>query len=180
MLSSISWQQYLAAVVTITVSYYLYIGFRYYQQDITHLFNRKQKPFEDYVGIPPAIYSVMGEAKPDRGISISDAQELIFASASPDEAENLTSKSTALENSGDSLIEPGMELVEEAGSLMEAFKDNDNKPEFLALLKILIGSYKRVEIDIDLSVALKRIVERSKEKLPFPISLTDLQNYWAQ
>ena len=68
---------------------------------------------------------------------------------------------------------------EEKQELIEAFKEIDNKPEFITLLRILIGSYKRYKDEIDLPVTLNRVVELSKEKLMFPIALTDLQVSWA-
>jgi hypothetical protein len=69
-------------------------------------------------------------------------------------------------------------LVVEACNLIDAFKDTDNKPEFLNLLKILIGSYKRL-YEIDLPFSYDRILEIAKQKLQFPIVLSELQSISA-
>lgn len=165
MLSSISWQQYLAAIVILTLFYYLYILLRYYQKEIGHLLNRQQKQSNIFSGVASPI-QVMGAAKLDNGVSISNTGDLQFGETSPDEI-----KSPAV-----SASDPSQELVMEAANLIEAFKDIDNKPEFLSLLKILIGSYQRFQDEIDFSLSLNRILEISKKKLQFPVTLGDLQS----
>jgi hypothetical protein len=176
MLSSISWQQYLAAVVIITVSYYLYVILRYYQTEIANLFHRKHEPSNVFSGVQSSPFQVMGEAKLDNGVTLCDSQELQFTEVSPGEADVHSSNTEPKVSHNEITSDPAIEFIDEAGNLIEAFKDIDNKTEFLTLLKILIDSYKRFRDDIDLPAALNRIVELSKEKLQFPIALTDLQS----
>ena len=157
MLSSISWQHYLAAIIILSL--------------ISSLFNRKQDATSLFSNVQTGPYQVMGDAKLDSGVSITESQDLVFSEPLEDHpAAGVTSAAD---------ITPSQELAVEAGNLIEAFKEIDNKPEFITLLRILIGSYKRYKDEIDLPVTLNRVVELSKEKLMFPIALTDLQVSWA-
>lgn len=176
MLSSISWQHYLAAVTIITISYYLYVTLRYYQKEISKLFNRKPQSADLFTAIQSPAISVMGQAKPDNGVSIGDIQNLPFSEVLPDDPHKLVKESTHTASIQD---DPSSELVSEAGNLIEAFKDIDNKQEFLTLVGILVGSYKRFQEQIDLPAALSRVVEISNDKLKFTVALSDFQNTWA-
>ena len=178
MLSSISWQQYLAAVAIITVSYYLYVILRYYQKEIANVFNRKQDVTTLLSHSQSPAFDVMGEAKPDNGVSITEDQQLQFAGPDDDDMEIHSAQNGSAAILVDTADDPSQELIAEAGELIEAFKEIDNKPEFVSLLNILIGSYKRFSSDIDLPDVLHRIVELSKQKLQFSIALADLQGTW--
>jgi hypothetical protein len=169
MLSSISWQHYLAAVVILTGTYYFYVVLRYYQKEIAGLLNRQPKRSDIFAGVAAGPVSVMGAAKLDNGISISNTEDLQFSEAAPDEIESSIIPAS----------DPSNELVVEAGNLIDAFKGTDNKTEFLKLLKILIGSYQRFQDEIDLPFSLDRIVEIAKQKLQFPIALSELQSISA-
>lgn len=176
MLSSISWQQYLAAITILTVSYYLYVILRYYQNEIFNLFNHKQNSTRLFSNASPAPYQVMGEAKLDNGVTLTQAQDLHFIAEEdvkiqPTQTINTTVTETA--------YNPSQDLVAEAGNLIAAFKEIDNKQEFINLLRILFESYKRFKAEIDWPAALHRIAELSKEKLMFPVDLTDLQDSCA-
>lgn len=172
MLSSISWQQYLAAIVLISVSYYLYVILRYYQSEISSLF-KPGKNSNPFPGIAASNIQVMGAAKLENGVSISDTQELQFDEPTPDEIDSHNEDVSIVD-----IHNPSLELVAEAGNLIEAFKDIDNKVEFLSLLQILISSYKRFKNDIDLPGTLKRVIELSSNKLLFPVTIADLQSNW--
>jgi hypothetical protein len=176
MLSSISWQHYLAAVVIITISYYLYVVLRYYQKEIGNLFNRKPLTANVFSAVQSQAPSVMGLAKPDNGVTISETQNLPFSDVLPDDPEeaiNGLTDSASIEN------DPSSELISEAGNLIEAFKDVDNKQEFVTLVGILVGSYKRFQEQIDLPASLSQVVEISKDKLKFTVALSDFKNTWA-
>ncbi len=176
MLSSISWQHYLAAVVTITFLYYLYVILRYYQTEITTFLNRRPKTTDVFSAIQSRGISVMGPAKPEHGVTISDTQDLAFTGDLPDGANDAV---IALNHTASLQNDPSSELVSEAGNLIEAYKDVDNKQEFLTLVGILIGSYKRFQEQIDLPAALSRVVEISKDKLKFTVALSDFNSTWA-
>jgi hypothetical protein len=179
MLSSISWQHYLAAIVILTVSYYGYVILRYYQKEITNLFNRKQSSANLFANAQAAPANVMGVAKLDNGVSVSKSEELYFSDSTPDDVLAVSTIQENLNSQKDVIYSPSEELEAEAGNLIAAFQEIDNKPEFITLLRILIDSYKRFRDDIDLPATLNRIVEISKEKLKFPLSLSDLQGTWA-
>jgi hypothetical protein len=171
MLSSISWQHYFAAIIILSLIYYGYVVLRYYQKEISNLFNRKQDATALFSNAQNAPYQVMGNVKLDNGVTITESQDLVFSESLEDHP--VTSTTVTAD------ISPSQELAVEAGNLIDAFKEIDNKPEFITLLRILIGSYKRFKDEIDLPVTLNRVVELSKEKLMFSIALTDLQDTWA-
>ncbi len=179
MLSSISWQHYLAAIVILTVSYYSYVILRYYQKEITNLVNRKQSSANLFANAQAAPANVMGVAKLDNGVSVSKSEELYFSDSTPDDVLAVSTIQENLNSQKEVIYSPSEELEAEAGNLIAAFQEIDNKPEFITLLRILIDSYKRFRDDIDLPATLNRIVEISKEKLKFPLSLSDLQGTWA-
>ena len=179
MLSSISWQHYLAAIVIVTVSYYGYVILRYYQKEISNLFNRKQSSANLFTGAQAAPANVMGAAKLDNGVSVSKSEELYFSESTPDDVAPISTIQEDVHAHTDVIYSPSEELEVEAGNLIAAFQEIDNKPEFITLLRILIDSYKRFKDDIDLPATLSRIVEISKERLMFPLSLADLHGTWA-
>jgi hypothetical protein len=179
MLSSISWQHYLAAIVILTASYYGYVILRYYQKEISNLFNRKQSSTNLFTGVQAAPADVMGAAKLDNGVSLSPSEELYFSDSMPDDVEAIATIRENHSSHPDEIFSPSEELEVEASNLIAAFQEIDNKPEFVTLLRILIDSYKRFKDDIDLPSTLIRIIEISKEKLKFQLSLTDLQGTWA-
>jgi hypothetical protein len=179
MLSSISWQHYVEAIIMLTVSYYCYVMLRYYQKEISNLFNRKQNTANLFTGTQAAPANVMGAAKLDNGVAVSKSEDLYFSDVSPDEVEPEITTEKALIANTDLIYSPSVELAVEAANLIAAFKEIDNKPEFITLLRILIDSYKGFKDDIDLTAALNRVVELAQEKLMFPLSLTDLPGSWA-
>ena len=174
MLSSISWQHYLAAIVILTASYYGYVILRYYQKEISNLFNRKQSSTNLFVNAQAAPANVMGAAKLDNGVSVSQSEELYFSDSTPDDVGAVSIIRENHPSQTEAIYSPSEELEIEADNLIAAFQEIDNKPEFITLLRILIDSYKRFKADIDLQATLNRIVEIFKEKLMFPQSLNDL------
>ncbi|WCT14372.1 hypothetical protein [Mucilaginibacter jinjuensis] len=126
MLSSISWQHYLIAVVIITISYYLYVVLRYFQKEIEHLFNRKPQTAGIFSTAQSPNISVMGQVKPDIGVTIGETQNLPFADVLPDDPKE---EITGLIRETSIHTDPSSELVSEAGTLIEAFRDVDDKQE---------------------------------------------------
>jgi len=179
MFASISWQHYLTAIVILTASYYGYVILRYYQKEISNLFNRKQRSANLFTGAQAAPANVMGAAKLDNGVSVAPSEELYFSDSTPDDVGAVSTSRENHPSQTEVIYSPSKELEIEAGNLIAAFQEIDNKPEFITLLGILIDSYKRFKDDIDLPATLNRIIEISKEKLKFQLSLTDLQSTWA-
>jgi hypothetical protein len=170
MLSQISWQHYLAAISITTGSYYLYIFLRYYQKEIARLFNR----YPDHPSIIPDVesepYSIMGAAKSAPTIISSEPEALLFADQQEDEGPIAPVENNRL---------PQQELLQEVDRLVAGFKTTDDKPEFLNLLQVLIGSYQSSREEIDLAEILDNIQERSAKKLPFSLTKTDLEIRWT-
>lgn len=176
MLSSISWHQYLSAVVIIFICYYVYVVLRYYQKEISILSKRKSQTGNVFPAVHSPVISVMGLPKPENGVTIGDTEDLPFTDVLPDNPNEVvcgSAHTTSIQSV------PSSELVLEVSNLIEAFKDVDNKQEFISLVGILVGSYKRFQEQIDLPEALSRVVEISKDKLKFTVALSDFQNIWA-
>src|SRR5476649_888749 len=113
MLSSISWQHYLAAIIILSVTYYGYVVLRYYQKEISNLFNRKQDATALFSNVQTAPNQVMGNAKLDNGVTITESQDLVFSE--PLEDHPAAGATIAAD------ITPSQELAVEAGNLIDAF-----------------------------------------------------------
>lgn len=173
MLTTISWQQYVVAIMIITALYYLYIAIRYYQKDIAHLFHRKKISIDAFVGLATADIAVMGPAKPDPGISLTDGRELLFSSSNSEVLDNqLPDMATPAETSENS----EQTVLQEVEQLIEGFRESDDKSAFLALLKILLVSRGTDEPGVDRAATLNHVIKAAREKkLSFDISLADLE-----
>lgn len=172
MLSSISWQQYFAAIALIGACYYLYVILRYYQRELFDLFKAKQ--------INPVLTqnnaftssSIMGPAKPDPGISILDDADLQFVATEADERVEETEAGPILVNP--TRFSAQAQLINEADKLIEAFTEVDSKAEFLSLLKILLHSYKPYASAINYAQVTGHVMTASRTKLPFELTSDDL------
>lgn len=150
MLQHISWQQYITATLLLTALWYAFILLRYYRPEIAACFQKNE--------VQPGLVAsapVLGGIKTDYETIASE--ELQFGSASPDDI-------------SDSTFAPGPtdELVAEAQTLAQAFRDTPNKTEFLSLLSILLSKYEPYEDEIDLK-ALRPLATQ----LPFEIEATE-------
>lgn len=169
MLSLISWQQYFVAITTITALYYLYIAGRYYQIEIVRLFQRELHSADMFAGLAAVDMSVMGQAKPDNGVTLTDARELLF---SPSDPEVWNGQDPDLPETGE---EERKSLLEDADQLIDAFSEVDDKAEFMSLLKMLIESSIATRDEADLHAVQAYVVEAVQHKLKFPVSLADFQ-----
>ena len=173
MLSSISWQQFLTALTIITVVYYIYVGLRYYKQEISVFVNRKPIPGSHQSTQISSPYRVMGVAKPDQGISIADSDELHFAVEDEPETDNVTAEHQGVTDTP--IQEPTDELLNDVTHLIQAFKEIDDKPEFLSLLRIQYGSYHSNSNTIDWPAVKQRTLELTHDILPFKVLEADVQ-----
>ncbi|QXV64008.1 hypothetical protein INP83_12965 [Mucilaginibacter sp. 21P] len=131
MLNTISWQQYLTAVLLLSTAWYLYVGLRYYRTELSALF--KIKP-GSRTAVPPVaskLNVVMGAVKPDPDTGLYPPETLIFSAGAPDDISDQTMPRG-----------PGDDLLDEAKALTDAFSHNDDKAEFLSLLRLLISKYE--------------------------------------
>jgi uncharacterized phage protein gp47/JayE len=102
-----------------------------------------------------ASHDVMGLARPEPGISRSEPEELIFGLSTNDDISDQTLPKG-----------PGDELLAEAEALINAFAGSDDKPGFLALLRILISKYEVFADEISLPQIINVL---QTNKLPFTI-----------
>jgi len=146
MLQHISWQEYFTAILLLTALWYAFVLLRYYRPEITARFQKNE--------LQPALVAsapVIGGIKTD--YETMDAEELSFGSASPDDISDFT-------------LVPGPtdELIAEAQTLAQAFKETPNKTEFLSLLAVLLSKYEPYEDEIDL-----KALHPLAAQLPFTI-----------
>lgn len=172
MLSSISWQQYFAAIAIISASYYLYVILRYYQREVTNLFIAKRPGQVLAPSCTLSSFAVMGQAKQDQSITVVADEELQFAEADIDENLNKPVAESIAANPIELL--PQMQLLNETDKLIDAFTDVDSKSEFISLLNILLTSYKPYESEINYLQLTEHILNESYGKLPFDLTSKDL------
>jgi hypothetical protein len=163
MLNSISWQQYLAALLLSTAAWYVYVGLRYYRPELSALLRIKPKSNS---GLPEVAssHAVMGAARPEPGTNVSEAEELIFSPGTDDRISDQTLAKG-----------PADDLLAEAKILISAFADNDDKPGFLSVLRTLISQYEVFADEISLP-QVTGALQAAANKLPFTITADE----WPQ
>ncbi|MCQ6957301.1 hypothetical protein [Mucilaginibacter aquariorum] len=160
MLNAISWQQYVTAVLLFSLAWYACVGLRYYRTRLPGLLRTRTK--NELPEVASAAPSVMGLAKPETGTSLYDPEVFIFNAASPDDI------------SGQTLPKgPSDDLLEEAKMLVDAFRDNDNKTEFIALFKLLLNQYEVFRDEISLPTVIRPLREFADSHLPFRLQETE-------
>jgi hypothetical protein len=165
MFNSISWQQYVTAVLLLTIAWYVYVGLRYYQPELSRYLRIKPKPSSPLPEVATAPTSLMAAARPEPGTGQQNAEELIFSIATDDDISDQTLPKG-----------PSDELLAEAETLINAFSDSDDKNNFLKLLRILISKYDIFADEISLPSAISSLQTYAAGKLTFPITAAE----WPQ
>lgn len=161
MITSISWQQYFVAIFILTALYYAYVLTRYYRPEIRQFFQKKKSPVVQPTPVTPA--AILGSIQQEPGMSVLEGNELVFAeSDNPDEGVNQYEQA----------------LEQETSELAEAFREIDDKPQFLNLLQVLLKKYQPFSTEMKLNIPLERVWERYKGKLPFKLSTEDMPVQW--
>lgn len=159
MLNAVSWQQYVTAIVVCTAAWYAYTGLRFYRPEIQALLKIKSQVQTVTPPVASRQNAVMGTISPDPDTGVFDAAELRFADATTDEISDQTLPKG-----------PADELLEEAQALVAAYQDNDDKPGFLSLLRILLNKYEVVADEISLPAFIQSLKSYAQTQLPFSIS----------
>ncbi|OCX54324.1 hypothetical protein BEL04_08680 [Mucilaginibacter sp. PPCGB 2223] len=163
MLNSISWLQYIAAVILLTTSWYAYIGLRYFQPELSRFLRIKPKSSGALPEVATA-QPVMAVARPEPGTNLAEPDELVFSISAADGISDQTLPQG-----------PADDLLAEAETLISAFTDNNDKPGFLSLLRVLISKYEVFADEISLPQLISALQLPAK-KLPFIIQA----NEWPQ
>lgn len=161
MLNAISWQQFTVAFLFCATVWYTYIGLRYYRSELVRFLriNAKEQTRLPVVANPMTV--VMGLAKPDADTCLVEPEELIFSSMQPDDISDQTLAKGPVDD-----------LLEEAKTLIHAFEETDNKPEFISLLKLLFNKYEVVADEISLPAVIASL-KQFAHKLPFRLKDTE-------
>lgn len=162
MLNVITWQQYLIATLLLSITWYIYVGLRYYRTELAVLL--KIKPAVQTVAplVNNKLSVVMGEAKPEADTGLYAAEELLFSAAEPDDISEQT-------------LPPGPadDLLAEGKVLIAAYAGSDNKSEFLSLFKLLLEKYEVFRDEISLPVIIRSLSEFADSRLPFAVDKTE-------
>lgn len=168
MLQAISWQQYLTAVILASLGWYAYVGFRFYRGAIMAYF--KLSPKGKNQTIPDvAVSSVMGKAKPDEGSVAFAGDDLVFSL--PETSDEISTETIPRG--------PADDLLDEAQALADAFRDNDDKATFLALLHALLDQYELEREEISLNAFSRDLREYASALLPFSLSDQEWALEWS-
>jgi hypothetical protein len=158
MLNTISWQQYITAVILLSAAWYAYVGLRYYQVELSAFLKIKPTANSSVPSVANQMTVVMGEAKPEADTGLYSPEELIFSGAQPDDISDQTLPKG-----------PGDDLIAEAIVLVDAYADNGDKTEFLSLFKLLLDKYEVFADEISLPATIKQLNSYAVDKLPFKI-----------
>jgi hypothetical protein len=156
MLNTISWQQYLTAIFLLSAAWYAYIGLRFYRPAIAARLGLKSPNTTLTPPVQGKLSTVMGKIKPDEGTILADAGELTFGAAASDDVSDETLPPG-----------PGDELLAEAKVLVDAFGSQDDKAEFLSLLRLLVDKYQIVHDEISLPAVMSDLSAYAAERLSF-------------
>jgi hypothetical protein len=162
MLNTISWQQYLTVIISLSGAWYAYVGLRYYRTELAAWL--RIRPTVKSV-VPPVagkLSVVIGAAKPDTDTGLYSPEELLFAGSDTDEVSDQTLPKG-----------PADELLEEAKVLVDAYQDNDDKDEFLSLFKLLLQKYKILQDEISLPGVIHSLHGFAAGRLPFTLKETE-------
>jgi hypothetical protein len=162
MLNSISWQQYLTAVILLSAAWYAFIGIRFYRPEMAAWLKLKPALKTAIPAVANKFTVVMGEAKPEAGTGTYLAEELIFSGAESDEVSDQTLP-----------LGPADDLLAEARVLVTAYAENDNKTEFLSLFKLLVDKYEVFSDEISLPAVIRPLREFADTRLPFRLNETE-------
>ncbi|MVN91506.1 hypothetical protein [Mucilaginibacter aquatilis] len=162
MLNTISWQQYVSAVLLVTAAWYAYVALHYYRAELSAFL--KIKPASRQL-VPPVanhLTDVIGAIKPDPDTGLSDPGDLIFADSQSDDISDLTLPKG-----------PSDELLGSALTLIEAYRDNNDKAGFLSMLKLLVEQYEPLSDEIHLPAVIAALQPIAQADLPFGIDDTE-------
>ena len=165
MLSTISWQQYVTAVILLTTAWYAYVSLRYYQPELSAFLKIKPKQQSAVPAVANQMTVVMGEAKTEADTGLYNSDELIFSSTQPDDISDQTLPKG-----------PADDLLAEAQALVSAYAENDDKNEFLSLFKLLLDKYEVFADEISLHTIIKQLNSYAADKLLFQIQAEE----WPQ
>ncbi len=154
MLSFISWPQYFAAILIMSLAYYGIVLAKYYRGEL--LVFVKTKPMPSAPATTKFAGDFIGSIKPDPGESSINPEDIQFPDADPN-AES--------------------ELVNEIRALINAFKGLDQKDEFLALLALILSKYADAESNRPFII---EYVLQNSEALSFDVNLEDFEQAWSQ
>ncbi|MFS2187228.1 hypothetical protein ACCC92_11190 [Mucilaginibacter sp. Mucisp84] len=162
MLNAISWQQYVAAVLSFSAAWYAYVGLRYYRTELAAWLKIKPTVQSTVPPVANKLTVVMGAAKPETDTGLYPAEELLFSAGDPDDISDQTLPKG-----------PADDLLDEAKVLINAYSENNDKTEFLSLFRLLLDKYEVFREEISLPAVISALSEFAGSRLPFRLKETE-------
>jgi hypothetical protein len=153
MFNSISWSQYITAIITLLILYYCFVGFKYFRWEILSLIGIKK--VEDNTIAIPAFSNIHQPVKTEN-------------------PEDYLPKSN-LEIDISPLVQS---LTDEAKAFINGASNNVAKPELLFSLQLIAAKYPALK-DADCKDELMQMIfEEVNFKYQRLVELSDLKNLW--
>lgn len=153
MFNSVSWSQYITAIITLLILYYSFVGFKYFRWEILSLIGIKK--VEDNTIAIPAFSNVNQTLKTEN-------------------PEDYLPKPN-LEIDISPLVQS---FTDEAQAFINGANNNISKPEVLYSLQLIAAKYPALK-DADCKDELmQRIAEEVNTKYPGLVELNDLKILW--
>jgi hypothetical protein len=185
MLQHISWYTYAVSILFAITIYYLYIGLTFYRVEIRGFIDKllgRQPAFKSsgLGGLQFPDYAITGKAQAD-DIAFVDPEDLSFGPPdSPDERSNEEPSSTFIASGKSSrLVGDFSEMVSEVKTLIRVINESgESKENFEMLFRLITQKYPSLsETDYQRQIN-DFLLDEAATHFPFPLSDTDLANYW--
>ncbi|MES2108572.1 MAG: hypothetical protein V4577_07490 [Bacteroidota bacterium] len=185
MLHQISWFTYAVSILSLVVLYYLYVGLTFYRIELQALIYK-------LTGKHPAVkaaghgdlqlpdYAIMGKAQPEDVVFLRQ-EELSFAPAGNPEEEVIIdpAKSQTSLAANSSLIGDFSEMVSEVKTLIRVINESgESKENFEMLFRLIIQKYPAIGGTAYQQQVNDFLLTAGVADFPFPLTATDLNNYW--
>lgn len=167
MLTQFTWNQFILTVGATAVLYYLVILLLFYRDEARRLLASRKNRTDLQANQPlPSQVSIMGAASTEVAPLLTEAAAIIVAPSHgmaphPEDAELQS-------------------ILEETKSLLAiAIEGEASKEDFLSLLSLAIGKFAPLTEPLHQAAVSHFLLEESKNKLPFEMTLADLQSLWS-
>ena len=186
MLHQISWFTYSVSTLLLIIVYYLYVGLTFYRLEIQTLFHKitgKQPVLKNTAngGLTFPDYGIMGKAQPD-DVEFVGQDELSFGPAEiPDDAaaDPQTASSTTIATNS-RLVGDFSEMVAEIKTLIRVINESsESKENFEMLFRLIIEKYHSLTGTLYQQQINDYLLDEGASQFPFPLTQTDLDNYWT-
>ena len=186
MLQQISWYTYTVSILFVIMVYYLYVGLTFYQFEIQIFVYKllgRQPAFKNSGQGDLAFvdYAIIGKAQTDE-ITFVDQEDLSFGPPdSPDEWPKEEPSSAVIPSGNSSRLAGDFSgMVSEVKTLIRVINESgESKENFEMLFRLIIQKYQSLSGTDYQRQINDFLLDEGAAQFPFPLSDTDLANYWT-